>query len=444
MRALAAVFVLGALAWGQTTRPAPQVRTADKGGRKVVEIEHQEGLYRGEKTPLPLTPLRDASRTKPAPATVSMPETFAAHFANPALNSRLPASLSDRKWSVAWKVSLEEHESPLSILRSADRILVRFANSFRLYDSVGKPVARGPVGAGAVYLDGPPGLFYVTTSVDTLEARRLSDGGVVFQTSIAAAPSLVYPLIARAANRLIIVGTQIQQFSHTPEPAVESVLQFKEFGGSLSVDDTGMLSSLARGGLLRVNSADLFSAVSGNAVHFAVPDALVATTTDLQVQSACGGKFHTKLMSADEAGNRYLLVDPGGRPALWGITSDCTRFFNVPLEPRYGSLVAPPVIGYDHLIYLVSGSWVLSLSPEGKILWERELPAQAAGTGVTSDHWLMVTAGDAVLEFARDGTRFELARLPGDALVTYPVLTAANRILAASAHTLYCLQPSAQ
>ena len=444
MRVLSVVFAIGALGWGQTTRPASPVRAASEGGRKVVEIEHQEGLYRGDKTPLALTPLRDAPRSTPAPAAVSMPDVFAIHFGNPSLNSRLPAPLSHRRWTVAWKTALDEHDSPLSILRSADRILVRFANSFRLYDGSGKPVARGPLGAGSVYVDAVPGLFYLTTDAGTLEARRLSDGGVVFQTTIATAPSLVYPLIARVGNRLIIVGTQVPEFSHPPEPAVESVIQFKEFGSAFSVDDTGMLASQTRGGLLRINSADLYSAASGSAISLAAPEALVSTTTDLQVQSACGAKFHTKLMSTDEAGNRYLLVDPGGRPALWGITADCKRFFNIALEPRYGSLVAPPIVDYDHRVYLVSQSWVVAISPEGRIYWERELPAPAAGAGVTSDHWLMVTAGDAVLVFARDGTRGEIARLPGETLATYPVLTAANRILVASARTLYCLEPAAQ
>lgn len=406
----------------------------------MVVVEHQEGLYRGDKTPLATVPLQDAARTAPSRAQAASSQAYPMHYANAGLNSRLPAALPRGAWRIRWQKPLGQHESPISLLRSADRILVRFANSWLLFDNEGRPAGRGEVGPGAIFLDASPGLFYVPTHADTLEGRRVADGSLLFQTSISHGSTFVFPLIARAGNRLMVVGTEIEQFSHTPQPATESTIEFKEFGKSFSVDETGMLNSVTRGGTLRVNSPALFAAVQGDVIHFAVPDAVASFSTDLQARSACSAKFTPRLMSVDEAGNAYLLVESGGRPSLWAVTPDCKRFINLPLEPRYGSLVAPPVIGYDHRIYLVSTSWAVAISPEGKIVWEREISGPAAGAGVTADDRLLVAAGDMVIAFHANGEPETLARFTGDKLITYPVLTAHQQILVASQQTLYCLE----
>ena len=407
----------------------------------MVVIEHQEGLYRGEKKPLATVPLQDASRTAPPRAAAVSAQVYPMHFANPGLNSRLPATLPQGPWRIRWQKPLGQHESPLSILRSADRIVVRFATSWLLFDNEGKAAGRGSVGPGAIYLDASPGLLYVPVQADILEGRRLADASLMFQTSISHGSTFVFPLIARSGNRMVVVGTEIERFSHTPRPATESTIEFKEFGKPFAVDEMGMLNSVTRGGTLRVNSPALLAAVQGDAIRFAVPNALASISTDLEVRSACAAKFTPKLMSVDEAGSQYLIVESGGRTSLWAVAPDCKRFINLVLDPRYGSLVAPPVIGYDHRIYLVSSSYALAVSPEGKVLWERETLATAAGAGISVDDKLLVSAGDTLAVLPDTGDLQILARFSGDRLLTYPVLTAHNQILVASKQNLYCLEP---
>src|ERR1035438_3244916 len=48
-------------------------------------------------------------------------------------------------------------------------------------------------------------------------------------------------------------------------------------------------------------------------LQIAVHQALSAISTDLEVRSACAAKFTPKLMSVDEAGSQYLIVESGGR-----------------------------------------------------------------------------------------------------------------------------------
>jgi hypothetical protein len=121
------------------------------------------------------------------------------------------------------------------------------------------------------------------------------------------------------------------------------------------------------------------------------------------------------------------------------LTPDGSRTATRPLNPEYGAPIAPPAIGYDHAIHVVTADAIVALTADGQPLWERRPAGRIAGAGVSTDGRVLLTAGRELQAYDEKGEREVLFRSAEGSLVTPPVMSAAGEIFVATADTLVCL-----
>jgi outer membrane protein assembly factor BamB len=127
------------------------------------------------------------------------------------------------------------------------------------------------------------------------------------------------------------------------------------------------------------------------------------------------------------------------RTWLWVLTPTGQRTAAYALKPEHGNVLAPPVIGYDHTIYLVA-SGLVAFDAYGDLLWEQWPRGRFGGAGATTDGKLLVVAGD-LSTYDAKGQQTMLFAAPGVTLVTPPAMSAAGEIFAASKDMVFCLKP---
>jgi hypothetical protein len=124
---------------------------------------------------------------------------------------------------------------------------------------------------------------------------------------------------------------------------------------------------------------------------------------------------------------------------LWLLTQEGERSyaFEFPLGIVPGD--TPPVIGFDHTVYLLAGQHLLAVAPDGKLEWSKQTSGPLIGAVATQDK-LLVAEGNTLSAWTRNGERTVLYTAP-EMFNSSPILTDSGDLLVASRSQLYCLRP---
>ena len=415
------------------------VAMAQTGGKRVVPVLHQVTVEEPQPVEVHAVAIK-ATGPVAAPPKAQPQAEYPMAFGNPEQNSRLPGALPPGAWSVHWQAALNTSSPPGHVVQAKDRVLTEGGGLWQLFDVAGKPVAQGRYNASHVVLDAAHGLFYFIDKDNFLTALHLADAKKLFMTSPSFGDNFVRPLIARRNNRIVMAGVEMEGAPHRPSPPNQSVIEYDDLGPELKTDETGLLFSLTATGKLLVETTKLATAMHGDTVAFAVPNRIYLSSSDMKAKAAFDGDFEPVTMSLDDAGRIYLVVAKGGRHELDIVSSEGGLIGNYALPAGLDPLLAPPIVGYDHHVYLVSASTALCLDSAGKQVWERPLRARAAGATVSTNGHLLVSAGSDVVSFDGQGHAAILHSFAGESLTSAPVLTAKEELLVTSRSRLYCLR----
>lgn len=428
-----------------TPAPSPTAANAARQkseGGSLLEIQRQVSLLQPE--PVPFTPraLQSSAATPRRRANATASTEFTHRYANPAHNSRLTVGLSGQKWGVRWRMSVNPEFPPTAILRGGERILLQVGGGWQLLESgAGKQVAEGAGGRSVAFIDGGAKLFYFVNATNYLEARSLTNGEMIFQSPLGAAENFKWSFLFRAGNRLFMAGFETEIFSHTPRPPRRSEIDMLEMSPELKVDEYKQIMSLTRAEALHFNDPVLLAAAQGDTIFAVLQNHIVLIGSDFVLRTVYQGDFKPLLLSLDEAGFMYLVVEGKGGKFLWVVAPDGRKVSDTKLAANQQDVVLPPVVGYDHNVYLLTSRVVSAFSPEGKLLWEQPLGGAIAGAGVTPDDRLLVAAGSELGVMGQQGESVVLFRFEGEQLLTAPVLTSHNEILVGTDKHVYCLAP---
>lgn len=400
----------------------------------MISISRQVALLPPQPVQLPGTPIR--------------PSTYAAidrapagrggwprRYGDEGATSRFVGNAAGGRWKIRWHSPIEEGYVPDVVLVDGDRIVLQAGTSWQMFErATGEPVTKGRVGSAGVVMDSPNGLFYVMDPDGPLSAMRLSNGSTAYRMNLAMGDVFGRPFFARRGARMIEVGVEREAFPHRPSPPNRSFLEFFDLGEPPSRNSVGIVDNLTAGALLHVETASLVAAMSRDAVVFAVPGRVYHSSTDLHPKIALEGSFKPLALSVEASGRAHLVVEVEGRKELWVVEPDGRRPVAVPYP---GDAVAPPMIGYDHRIYVVTPSRITAFEPDGKVAWTRERSGGLGG-GISEDDRLVVANGREVVAYAKDGEVETIVALP-EAAATAPVLVGDREIVVASKTRLYGL-----
>jgi hypothetical protein len=162
----------------------------------------------------------------------------------------------------------------------------------------------------------------------------------------------------------------------------------------------------------------------------------------LGLEAELTGTFVPLALSVDEDGRLDVVVGDGTSRALWVVTPEGRRVTNVAAPAGAGAI--PPVVGYDHRVFVLGREEATAVSAAGKALWTGATHGAPAGAAVTANEALLVAAGAELAAFELDGARRVLYTAEG-ALRTSPVMTADDEVLVATDRELLSLvrKPSA-
>lgn len=411
---------------------------AQTGGKPVIEVLHQVTVEEPTSVDFHPVPIRPDG-TAVVPPQAKPPSDYSMPFGDPEQNSRLPGELTSGAWSVRWQTPLDRSTPAKSVVQAANRILTEGGGVWQLFSSAGSPVAQGRYNASHVVLDAAHSLFYFIDKDNFLTALHLQDAKKLFMTSPSFGDNFVRPLIARRNNRFVLAGVEMEGSPHRPAPPNLSVIEYYDLAPELKTDDTGLLFSITAAGKFLVKSTKLVAAMHGDSIVFAVPGCVYVSTSDMKPKGAFTGDFEPVTVSLDEAGRIYLVTVQHGRRALIILSSEGVMLGEYAFKPEMQELIAPPIVGYDHRVYLVSASEAVALNPAGTPIWESTNLGRATGAAVTTNGRLIISAGSDLIAFDAQGQRSTVLTFPGESLTSTPVITAKQELLVTSRSTLYCL-----
>jgi outer membrane protein assembly factor BamB len=135
----------------------------------------------------------------------------------------------------------------------------------------------------------------------------------------------------------------------------------------------------------------------------------------------------------------YLVVFHEERLNLWLVNSDGEKAYAVELPKEVGNIYYPPIIGYDHRVYLLSDKRLMAFNSRGDFIWEYKTQSEIAGAVITADNQLLLTIGSELGAFEANGRYKMLYEFEGESLQTPPTLTSNSELLVASRSNFYCL-----
>ena len=408
------------------------------GVKKVPQIRLVQGFEATDLTP-PTREIRPAAAARALPpAAPSGVAGYPMAYGNESRNSRASQPLPAGDWRVRWRVSVKAEPGPVLVLQQGNRILVR-AVDWQLLEPGGGVLAAGPAAGGPIVLDAAHDLFYRFLPSAYLAAARLSDGHQAFLLSPAYGDSFSRVFMARHGDRLLMAAVERPLDPHGGRQPSRSLFEAVDLREPFETTGLGLLKSVSSPGELRIGSVGLVAAATANSIVAAVPDCIFLAGWDMIVRLALTGTFDPVRMSLDEAGRIYLVVRSGQRFALWLVDPDGERLYAVDLPESVPEPSGPPIVAPDHTAYLIAGSQVIAVAPDGKLNWLKAASGRVAGAIVTADDQLVLAEGDAITAWNRLGQRRVVHVIPGEQLNSPPVLASNGDLLVASQGSLFCL-----
>jgi hypothetical protein len=395
----------------------------------------------------------------PKPVTGVETGGFLSRFGDETLSSRLRRSLPSQRagasaslkleLKIRWEALVKLQSGARGVLQANDRIVVLGQEDRETFDASGASLGfRSPL-EGDVLLDSDHGLLWYGDQVGAIAARRLKDGGQELLLLGALGPNTSRGAFVRRGDRLLLVSREMPNKVMRTPPNLTAI-ELWDLGSPPKVGPSGFLEGAKRAGLLYCKTRPIFTAVSGERFVAVVSNRIYFFGLGaLGLERVLMSRFMPLALSLDEAARIHLIVsapdetlppehpDAPAKTYLWVLEPTGERAFSFELPP---GVQRPPIVGYDHSVYVLSGNTVFALSAEGKLLWQRAFP-RLGGAAATSCGRLLVSSGTDLTAFDAQGEPTVLATLPGE-IQGAAVLTAGGEVVAATQNHLYLLAPA--
>jgi hypothetical protein len=285
-------------------------------------------------------------------------------------------------------------------------------------------------------------LFYRMISSGHMAAARTADGSMRFTQLPSQGDVFSRRLIVRRGDRILVAGNEraLKPLDRGPKAEMRSTVDAVDVAEPIKTSSMGTLRPTAPEKMLYLPSEKIQFAATDQLVAAAAPGRIYIIDWNLQVPRTLEGSFEPLAMSLDETGRIYLVVKREGQAdALWLITPEGALVYSFEFPQGTPALDLPPIVAYDHRVYLIAGRQILSLGVDGKLNWTRPTEGPVGGAVALPDGRLLVSEGEWIAVWDAEGKRTNLYRAQGEMFRTAPVPAASGDILAATATHLYCL-----
>lgn len=366
-------------------------------------------------------------------------------YANAMHNSRIPYPAGEGFRKILWEANLDASSRPRFVLNGGGCLLVQKDFAWELLDDQGSHIMQGGSGTGDIFLDAEDSLFYTTDQDGLVVARTLSDGKEAYAFFPMFGSGYVRTILAREKRNVWVIGVEIPQVSHSASrPAEYTVMEIQDLSESLKKDEDGILMSNQRVATLITRPVPLLTAMTGRKLILGAPDHVYTADEHLNVTGDIEFVGTPEAMSVDEEGRIYLVAqtedeDKVAVRVLMVLSPDGSEVMRTRLSNHSATIIAPPIVGYDHTTYLLQDDTIVAVGVDGRTRWKTFAGGRIVGGVAMADSKLLVSADSIIASYGANGEREVQFALEGERWATPPIVTATGRLIAASDKKLYCL-----
>jgi len=346
-----------------------------------------------------------------APAAAPPPDGYLRPFANERLNSRLGNRLPSGDWKETWSVSIDAAMAPTYLLTSGNSVLAVGRTACQAIGN-GKVIAHIVSAGEDAELLPTSSEFLASDRYSRVGSFSLSTGDPTGYLSANGGDDTMRTFVHRRGAHTVVASFD---GSSSPHKAVKKqVVYLQVFNGDAE--------TAARDGEM----PRLALAMHNDFIVLARAGAIEFLDLTLQAPRRIDGVMKPQGLSVDESGRVYLVCEAGQKQQLW-IVAPSGEYQSVAMPSAV--FHRPPVVGFDHRVYLLALNKIVTVDASGKPGWVYDAPARVAGATVTADGMLLAGVGDSVVSLDSTGRARTLCRTPGEQLMASPILSADNKLL---------------
>ena len=374
---------------------------------------------------------------KPEP----LQDLYTRPYANDESNSRAPVEISEKLWEIKWQIAVDPFFPAKFILTAKDNFIIQASGRWYLLNSKGELTGKDFIGNSDIVFDSERGLFYYADRFGQIAAVNLSSGEKLYSMQVHGLEDVERKYFFRIDNNLLLAEKSENKNPHDPSPLSFIYLE------AYTIDDppiveNGNLTSYKE--LYHTYYYTNQVAAASDQKHFvySVENKVIIAGPDLKTESEFEDQFKPVTLSLDESGRIYMtVINNENKLALRIITpgGDLIVDLEIPVENQLNSI--PPVIGYNHEIFIVFDNLVFCFAEDGKLKWQTYTDGKTGGAVIDSDNKLLLSEGSTISQFDERGERQFIFQFPGEHIVTSPVITKEKNIIVATESNIYLLIP---
>lgn len=386
-----------------------------------------------------IIPIKDALElkwnSKESPLQTSGASEISCPYINNNQNSLSPNSVNGSSFGIKWQTALNPDYESRYIIAKGDRIIIE-ATFWQLYNLDGKMLIQDKIGMSHVVMNDVAKSFYYVNAGGELVARHYEDGKFKFATLLPDADEYVRPVILFNNNIFTISGIERELDPHGHHKPSKSSVTNIDATKLLKNDYNANNDFAKRLGTLYIPSQKSVVAGSGKSLSVAYPDNILLVNNELKVTAQLTGHFSPVSISRDEAGNIVLLNDNDEGRSIWLITENGERIFSSAVND---AIIFPPIVGSHHRLFVPCKKGIFVIENDGKQHLNYVIKNAFKGATATADDKLLVSDGNELVLFEKNGESKLLFDFGNEQILTSPVITNGGDILVATKRFLYCL-----
>ncbi|MEZ4394660.1 MAG: hypothetical protein R3A48_26605 [Polyangiales bacterium] len=412
---------------------------------------------------VPVVAIRDGVPDGPFPAATPAPRGTGTPclYANHSLNGRLPHPLPVGRWVLSWSSPIEHALRPDAVLTAGERLVAAREGVWELFDLEGNRIRHGATESHRPVLDPVAGGLWTVAHSGILAAHDLADGARRFVVHTRSGMDYHRVHLDADAERVLLTSIEVIDDIHEGGMSQHAFMERVDLGADTAPDASGFLRSATAGphlvhqddaagtrpyesrvsGLLQSPQGEprMLAASWGDALHLATFDRLYVLDREMNVVAAFSDRFEPLALSVDERGRMHLVVRTADGDAYWTVDRAGVRVVTAALPEGPSTFVAPPIVGHNHAVFLVSTRAIYALRSDVGLHWSFAADDDIVGAVITADELLLVTTRRGVYALNARGEVGGLIAAPeGEDFCAPVVVTEHDTLVAATeAHLLH-------
>jgi len=358
-------------------------------------------------------------------------------YSNGSLNSRQPVTRIDAGRLIAESKRDISQLEPDLLLVKGDAVFIRGRINWSLQRENGNQLATGIRGKGEPCLDSEKQLLINFSHNGLMQGFDLNNGNEKFFATLFMANDFYRSYVNRIRDQIIVGGYELplsggSESPHVPEIAAVETWKLPK----LSTDRTPQEIPEFYIDPIVLGTPEVLIASYSDTIVVTENQRILFATQSLSVYSAIHINCEPVAMSVDGAGWVHLVCKVNNSLELWVLNQQGQRKLKIAL-PKVEEVdsIQPPIIGYDHTVYLIFDDKLMRVSIDGN---SEIVPIpDFVGAITTVDNMLLIATKTELKSLLKNRGMESLMSFKGEEIISAPQFSDDGRLWLATDKNIY-------